>query len=143
MNIKNILKKIISGKWFPLYHSFFAKSGIKNDRIFLESRGGLSVEGNILRILMELQKDSYRQFHKVLTYKKGCKEIIQKRLAIYGIHDVELVRYASVKYYFDISVAKYLVNDTTFPGRFIKKEGQMLCIPLWSTWRDLNPRPFD
>lgn len=125
MNIKNILKKIISGKWFPLYHSFFAKSGIKNDRIFLESRGGLSVEGNILRILMELQKDSYRQFHKVLTYKKGCKEIIQKRLAIYGIHDVELVRYASVKYYFDISVAKYLVNDTTFPGRFIKKEGQV------------------
>lgn len=125
MNIKNILKRLISGKWFPLYHAVFADAKLKEHMILLESRGGVSVEGNILRILMELQKEPYCRFHKVLAYKKGCKENLQSRLDAYGIGNVELVRYASVSYYYDLSVAKYLVNDTTFPGRFVKKKGQI------------------
>ena len=40
MNIKNILKRLISGKWFPLYHAVFADAKLKEHMILLESRGG-------------------------------------------------------------------------------------------------------
>lgn len=125
MIVKDILKKIISGKWFPFYNSFFAKAKLRQNVILLESRGALSLEGNILRIVMELQKAPYQQYCKVLAYKKGNRQMFQKRLDLYGIHDVKLVRYASISYYYFLSVAKYLVNDTSFPGRFVKKEGQI------------------
>lgn len=125
MKTKELLKKLISGKWFPFYHSFFARAKIQENVILLESRGGLSVEGNILRILIVLQEKPYCDFQKILVYKKGHKEKIQKRLQTYHITGIKLVRYASVEYYYTLSIAKYLVNDTTFPGRFVKKEGQV------------------
>lgn len=125
MVVKDIIKKLISGKWFPFYNSFFARAKLRQNVILLESRGALSVEGNILRMMIELQKAPYRKYHKVLAYKKGNRQRIQKRLELYGVKDVELVRYASVSYYYFLSVAKYLVNDTSFPGRFVKKEGQI------------------
>ena len=125
MGVKSLVKKLISGKWFPLYHSFFAKKHIRSDIVLLESRGGLSLEGNILRILIELQKSSYKKFKKILVYKKGKKKKIKARLSHYGISDVIMIKYASISYYMYLSIAGYLVNDTSFPGRFVKKKGQI------------------
>ncbi len=125
MIIKKILRKLISGMWFPLYHSWFAGEKVNPSLILLESRGGLSLEGNILHILKELQKSPYQSFQKVLAVKQDATEKVSQKLTHYGIKDVKLVRFASASYYRYLSTAGYLVNDTTFPGRFVKKDGQI------------------
>ena len=35
------------------------------------------------------------------------------------------MKFGSISYYRMLSRAKYLINDSTFPGRFIKKDGQI------------------
>lgn len=54
------------------------------------------------------------------------------------------MRTGSVAYYHALSRAGYLVNDTSFPGRFIKKEGQIYLntwhgTPLKKMGRDNRP----
>src|SRR5699024_1679197 len=102
------------------------------------------LESNILAILKELQKDAYRKFTLVLSVHRSAEDEIREKLRRNGIRVSRTVRTGSLSYYKVLSQAGYLVNDTTFPGRFIKKDGQIYLntwhgTPLKKMGRDNRP----
>ena len=139
-----VKKKLKNGSWYPLYNTFYEKTKLKKNMILLESRGGKALESNILAILKELQKDAYRKFTLVLSVHRSAEDEIREKLRRNGIRVSRTVRTGSLSYYKVLSQAGYLVNDTTFPGRFIKKDGQIYLntwhgTPLKKMGRDNRP----
>ena len=142
--IDKVKKKLKSGSWYPFYNSFYERERLDFSRILLESRSGRALESNILSILKELQKEEYRQFSPILSVHKSVRTEIEKKLRQNGIRRVHLTATGSVDYYRELARAGYLVNDTTFPGRFVKKKGQVYLntwhgTPLKKMGRDNRP----
>lgn len=123
--LTKVKKKLKSGTWYPFYNTFYEKEKLDTHMIFLESRNGRGIESNIFAIIKELNKPQYSGYKTVLAYKDGYKEGINAKLNHYGLKADKLIRYGSMSYYRTLSRAGYLINDTSFPGRFIKKEGQV------------------
>lgn len=123
--IKKVLKKLKGGSWYPFYNYFYEKLKLNQNLILMESRGGHALEGNILRLAEELQKEDYGRYRILLAVHKDYKSSCKEKLKEYGITKCKLVRFGSVKYYRYLASAGTLINDTSFPGRFVKKEGQI------------------
>ncbi|MCI8992682.1 MAG: glycosyltransferase [Eubacterium sp.] len=123
--IKKVLKKLKSGSWYPFYNYFYENLKLDPNLVLMESRGGYALEGNILRMFMELQKREYSRYQIVLAVRKEYKKACEEKLKEYGIKKYKLVCFGSLKYYRYLASAGYLVNDTSFPGRFVKKDGQI------------------
>lgn len=122
--ISKVKKKLKSGAWYPFYNTFYEKVPVNKKEILLVSRSGLALESNILAILKELNQPEYKEFYKVLAVQKNKKEQIQKKLERYGISVDKFVYTREPSYYYHLAKAGWLINDTTFPGRYIKKDGQ-------------------
>ena len=69
-----VLKKLKSGMWFPFYNSFYERVSLDPNMIFLESRGGKALEGNIFSLCRELEKGQYKNFKLVLAADKTSKK---------------------------------------------------------------------
>lgn len=116
-----------------------AKIGIKTGRyvrdvrkgillentVLLESKNAKDLAGNIFRILQELDKEEYNDLEVYLSVRRSCERKIRKLTEDYGLTRFKFVRYASKEYYRLLATAKYLVEDTTFPDKFIKREDQI------------------
>lgn len=120
-----VKKKLKSGTWYPFYNTFYERLPINPYMILLESRSGRGIESNIFAILRELNREEYQKYSIVLAYRKGYKESVEKKLRHYGLKADLLVQLGSISYYKALSTAGILINDSTFPGRFIKKDGQI------------------
>lgn len=126
MNIlKKALKKLKNGSWYPFYNTFYERLPLARREILLESRNGTALESNIFAICRELEKPAYRKFRMVLSVGKTHRQQVEQKLKHYGISVDKIVNMGSAAYYFHLARAGYLVNDSTFPGRFIKKDGQV------------------
>ena len=139
-----VKKKLRSGSWYPFYNTFYEKNSLDPQMILLESRSGKALESNILSLLKELTKEPYRRFTLVLSVHKTVENEIREKLRKNSIEGVHFVRTGSVAYYRALSRAGYLVNDSSFPGRFVKKEGQIYLntwhgTPLKKMGRDNRP----
>ena len=77
-----------------------------------------------------MSQPDYRNFHIVLAVHKGHREAILRKLSHYGLKPDHIVLTGSVPYYYHLSRAGFLITDTTFPGRYIKKEGQVI-LNVW------------
>ena len=119
-----VKKKLRNGSWYPFYNTFYEKNNLDPHMILLESRSGKALESNILSLLKELCQEPYRSFTLVLSVHRDSENEIKEKLQKNSIQGVHFVRTGSVAYYHALSRAGYLVNDTSFPGRFIKKEGR-------------------
>lgn len=122
--ISKVKKKLKSGAWYPFYNTFYEKVPVDKKEILLVSRSGLALESNILAILKELNQPEYKNFRKVLAVQKNKKDQIQKKLERYGISVDKFVYTSEPSYYYHLSKAGWLINDVTFPGRWIKKDEQ-------------------
>ena len=127
---QKIIKKLKSGTWYPFYNTFYEKTAVDPREIILVSRSGLALESNILAILQELTKPEYSAFHIILAVQKNHRESIMKKLAHYSLHPDSIVQTGTLPYYYHLSKAGYLITDTTFPGRYIKKDGQII-LNVW------------
>lgn len=139
-----VKKKLRNGSWYPFYNTFYEKNNLDPHMILLESRSGKALESNILSLLKELCQEPYRSFTLVLSVHRDSENEIKDKLQKNSIQGVHFVRTGSVAYYHALSRAGYLVNDTSFPGRFIKKEGQIYLntwhgTPLKKMGRDNRP----
>ena len=139
-----VKKKLRNGSWYPFYNTFYEKNNLDPHMILLESRSGKALESNILSLLKELCQEPYRSFTLVLSVHRDSENEIKEKLQKNSIQGVHFVRTGSVAYYHALSRAGYLVNDTSFPGRFIKKEGQIYLntwhgTPLKKMGRDNRP----
>lgn len=145
MNVLNKVKnKLRNGSWYPFYNTFYEKNTLDRHMILLESRSGKALESNILSLLKELCTEPYHKFTLVLSVRRDAQTEIQEKLRQNAISGVHFVRIGSLSYYKALSRAGYLINDTSFPGRFIKKEGQIYLntwhgTPLKKMGRDNRP----
>ena len=122
---QKVIKKLKSGTWYPFYNSFYEKCLVDQRKILLESRGGTALESNIFALLKELNSERYKGLKLILSVKKQHRFEVEEKLKRYHLHVEKIVDTGSVSYYYQLATAGYLVNDTSFPGRFVKKEGQI------------------
>lgn len=101
------------------------KGKLLENTVLLESKNAKDLAGNVFRILQELNKEEYNDLDVYLSVRRGCEKKIQKLTEDYGLTRFKFVRYASKEYYRLLATAKYLVEDTTFPDKFIKREDQI------------------
>lgn len=139
-----VKKKLRTGSWYPFYNSFYEKNTLDPYMILLESRSGKALESNILSLLKELCTEPYQKFTLVLSVHRDAEKEISEKLRKNSIQGVHFVHTGSVAYYRALSRAGYLVNDTSFPGRFVKKSGQIYLntwhgTPLKKMGRDNRP----
>ena len=120
-----IKKKLKSGTWYPFYNTFYEKTRIDPHLILLESRSGRGMESNIFAILRELNREEYKNYTIALACRSDYRDSVEKKLQHYGLRVDHLVKFGSIFYYRMLSKAGFLINDSTFPGRFIKKDGQI------------------
>ena len=131
---KKKINKLKSRTWFSIYYGIYQKSPINSNMVFLESRNGSDMAGNILNIARELSENpDYRHLKLCIPAKPHMVEKVKLLLDKYNIKNYKLLREESLKYYKYLSKSKYLVNDTSFPRRFIKKEGQVILNTLHGT----------
>lgn len=123
--LNKVKTKLGHGAWYPFYNTFYERVRLDPYMIFLESRGGRALESNILEILKELATEPYHAFKIILSVRDTAMETIKNKIKHHGIRVDRVVRMGSVAYYYYLSRAGFLVNDTTFPGRFIKKDKQI------------------
>ena len=138
------LNKLKTRVWFSIYYGIHFKRGIKDNVVILESRSGNDMAGNILYIARELaQNPDYKHLKLCVPVRPPVKAEIKMMLQKYGVTKVKILKEESLNYYKWLSKAKYLINDTSFPRRFIKKEGQVILntwhgTPLKNMGRDVK-----
>ena len=57
-NTKKILNKLKTRIWFSIYYGRYQKSKINDKMVFIESRSGSDLAGNILYITRELSQNT-------------------------------------------------------------------------------------
>ena len=97
---------------------------VRKNTILLESTNGADVGNNMLRIMEELSKPEYKKYEIRLSCNKGVLPRAEGLLKTYRLQNVKTVVCNSFQYYKLLATAGYLFTDSTFPRRFIKREGQ-------------------
>lgn len=125
MNFKKLKKKVKSYKKNTTLNDYYHNLQIDNNLIFLESKNGNDIAGNIFYLLKELSNKEYADFKVLLSLKTELHVQKRKLLEKYGISNVVLTETGSLKYYKHIYSAKYLFSDATLPSTFVKKPDQV------------------
>lgn len=148
-SIKKLRNKLATRAWFSIYYGNYLKKKLKDNMVFLESRNGTDMAGNMLYLAKELsQNPAYAHLKLYIASKPHCAEQVKAILKKYGIRYEKLLRSESLHYYKYLSRAKYLMNDTSFPRRFIKKDGQIILntwhgTPLKNMGRDVENEVYN
>lgn len=149
INFKKIVNTLKTRLWFSIYYGKHLNSKIKDNHVFIESRSGADLAGNILCITKELYENpEYKHLKLCISAKPFKADDVKAMLNQYGIKKIKFVRAESLRYYKHLSQSKYLVNDTSFPRRFIKKEGQIILntwhgTPLKNMGRDVENEVYN
>ncbi|MEK5524016.1 glycosyltransferase [Heyndrickxia sp. FSL W8-0423] len=136
LQVKNILKRRIKFIRQPVrdylwntnfrqrvkYTKFLNKTKVKNHVILYEAYHGKNMTGNPYAIFKGILKDpAFRHFQHIWAIEEE-KNIIPiyknyKNVVFVKIHSDEYLKY--------LTEAKYLINNTSFPYYFQKKQGQI------------------
>ncbi|MBE6844566.1 MAG: glycosyltransferase [Ruminococcus sp.] len=149
INVKKIINTLKLRIWLSLYYGIYQKSALNPKKVFIESRSGGDLAGNILYITKELSENpDYKHLKLCISARDYKKNDVKAMLRQYNIRNIKLLRAESITYYKHLSKAKYLVNDTSFPRRFIKKEGQIILntwhgTPLKNMGRDVENEVYN
>lgn len=107
------------------YTLYYEKCKVNPKDIFLESKHGEDIAGNIFQMLLAFGDEKYQDYHIMLTLKESLMDSYGSLLARYGIDYVDLIPTDSKEYFKVLATAKYLVTDTSFPTYYIKKADQV------------------
>ena len=120
---RNMSEESKAKYYYPKYRE---KLSVEENTIFLESRNGKEIAGNIFYLLKELtSNEAYKKYRIVITIDDDHKEDTEILLKTYGIQGYDLVKYCSKDYYRVLATAKYLVNDVAFSRYFFKRPEQV------------------
>ena len=150
MQLKKI-KKLLIDKNFKanyIYARYYEKSKIDENSMLFQSFDGTSISGNVYYMLLEMYKDEYyKKFKKYIVSSVQQYSNIKRFLREKNIiNNIEVVIFNSRKYCKILSKAKYLINNSTFPTYFIKKDGQVYIntwhgTPLKNMGRNIKNSP--
>lgn len=118
---ENLINSVI---YFTYYHL-----PIKKALVFIESKGGEDMAGNMLRIAQELTKPDYGKLKFVFHVNLPHKEKIKRLLRTYGISHYKLVHHR-VSIGIAMERAKFLFTDADLPKYYVKRPDQLLV----NTW---------
>lgn len=128
-------------KWGPgyfrlkRYFQYLEELPVEQDTILVESKMGRELEWNMIGLLKELCTNPRYQGYKIrLAVEPEVKEKRVKFLKKNGMMKVKTVRHEGEEYYRLLATAGYLLNDSEFPGVFIKRPEQTY-LKLW----DMTP----
>lgn len=108
------------------YPKYREKLAIDDKAIFLESRNGKEIAGNIFYLLKELTvNEDYAGYKIHITIDDNNREKTEELLKQYNIKGYNLVKYCSKEYYRVLATSKYLINDVSFPRYFSKRDEQV------------------
>lgn len=123
---KKVANMSESSKAKYYYPKYREKLAIEDKTIFLESRNGKEIAGNIFYLLKELTSNKeYKDYRIVITVDDDHREDTELLLKKYNITGYDFVRYCSKEYYKVLASAKYLVNDVAFSRYFFKRPEQI------------------
>lgn len=104
---------------------FYYRKPLDNRLVAAQSRNGEDLAGNILCIMRELSKPEYGNFRFILSVAKGKKEHAKALLKRCGLKNVCIVRSNSLLSLCLTAKAKFILNDSTYPRNYVKKDGQI------------------
>lgn len=109
-----------------IYTKYYEKLEVSEDTMIFQSFDGTSISGNVYYMLQETSQDTfYSAYKKYVVCDKKSYHNIEELLEKKSINNVELIKIHSRKYCKLLASAKYLINNSTFPSYFIKKDGQI------------------
>ncbi|MCI8650783.1 MAG: glycosyltransferase [Anaerotruncus sp.] len=118
---ENLINSII---YFAYYHL-----SIKNNWVFIESKGGEDLAGNMLRIAQELVKPDYGRLKLIFHVNPPYKNKVEELLKTYGITSYKLVHHR-ISIGIAMERAKFLFTDADLQKYYVKRPGQILV----NTW---------
>ena len=130
------------------YTKYYEKSSIKQE-VLIQSYDGSSISGNPYYLLLEMCSNTkYQHFKKYVVANNESNKIINEVIKKQNLQNVEVIKIHSKKYCKILAEAKYLINNSTFPTYFIKKDGQIYLntwhgTPLKAMGRDIIDSPHE
>ena len=114
--ISNIKECLINSEVYNVYYN----RPVRDDLVFVESRNGKDFAGNILRLAVRI-RELYGDRYTICTAAVPDRmDHIRQLLSSCGLEDVQIYEYDSRKHIQMLETAGYLINDTTFPFRYVK-----------------------
>lgn len=108
---------------------FYYRMSINEKLIYIESQSGGALNGNMLRICEELNKDEYNGYKVVVRAKKNSRQKIEKLLKTYRLKNVKIIDRRILSLFY-MEQAKYIFLDAGVQYKYVKKEGQIFI----NTW---------
>lgn len=155
MKLKRMLRKLkqyttnVQVKASFYYTKYYENQQLEKNEILIQSYDGSSISGNPYYLLLELcNNEQYKNFQKIVVVNKESKKSIEAEIKKEQLNNVSIVLIHTKKYCKILSEAKYLINNSTFPTYFIKKEGQVYLntwhgTPLKAMGRDIIDSPHE
>ena len=128
--LKTLVKKfkflqIVRMPYSYKYTKAYEKYQVDDHLIFLESKHGEDLAGNIFNLLRVLQETEYQDYRVKVALTDDMLKRFHELITAYDFHRAEVVMLRSREYFKCLASAKYLITDTSFPTYFIKKEDQI------------------
>ncbi len=130
MTGKRLIRQVLHMAKDSWYVHCMEKKSLDKKCILLESKNGEEAGSNILYMLRALSREEYKEYKIYLAVNKEKISTVQKLLDRYAVDNTKIVERYGLFYFQLLATAGYLVTDTTFPKRFIKREGQV----YMNTW---------
>lgn len=148
MKVKSLLNDLMCLKFIDripatIYNTFRVLFKIKENVIFLESSHGSDFFGSPYYVCQEMLSDSrYNKYKIVIVSNKKPINITIKNKAKFVT-----IKRKSFSYLYFLAIAKYLINDTTFPFYFSRRKEQLYLntwhgTPLKSLGRSIGDGMF-
>ncbi len=111
-----------------VYHAYY-HAKIDEKAIFVQSRGGDDLTGNMLRMVEELSSGKYGDYKICLFAKKEAVPKIKELEKNYDlkIHSITTSKITATKY---LECSKYILTDGGILNRYVKRNGQIFI----NTW---------
>ena len=111
-----------------IYHNYYHKE-IDENLVYVESRNGRDLTGNVFRIVEELSTGKYGDL-KIVVYAK--EEVHQKIKGLERNYSLKIDQIVSgrTKGTMIMEKAKYIITDSTLFHKFVKRPGQIVL----NTW---------
>ncbi|MCM1114049.1 MAG: CDP-glycerol glycerophosphotransferase family protein [Clostridium sp.] len=124
-NSKRFMKSgFFRAKFF--YTKYYEKLPIIKNTVLIQSYDGSSISCNPYYILKELcENKKYTYLKKYVVVRESTAEVIKQRIESNGWSNVEYVEIHSKEYCRILATAQYLINNSTYPTYFIKRDGQI------------------
>lgn len=136
-NIRKKIKNKLTDYYWKLHNTMITTIAywvydhckIDENMVFMSSRDGMDLAGNILRIAEELSKEKYNHLKIYIYAKHEAEDHVSALKKEYQLENLHIVTRKSIALAL-MERAKYIVSDSGIPWSYVKREDQVML----NTW---------